>query len=188
MRVALDGDRCNVIGRGPGGFRILAGFVDQAEQREIVEWIHEHVPWDQRRQGALPASEEYPYDRPIPLWAEALAVRMRDMALFAEVPNHVLVRWYPCGSGVNAHIDRGMYGPVVAGLTLASPRMFELTQKRRRSRLEALLLPGDLYVLSRAARHRWDHSIPFRTSDEFRGAVYQRSDGFSVTWRARPRR
>src|SRR5262249_61632672 len=80
-------------------------------------------------------------------------------------------------------------GPIVAGLTLTSSRTFHLTRTRARTgpRLEALLLPGDLYVMTGAARYRWKHSIPATLEDEFRGETFPRTDGFSVTWRYAPR-
>jgi alkylated DNA repair dioxygenase AlkB len=104
--------------------------------------------------------------------------------LFPSPPDHVLLRRYERGVGTEPHIDREAYGPIVAGLTLGSSRIFHLT--RGRSRLEALLLPGDLYVMTGAARYRWRHGIPARLEDEFGGVRFPRTGGFSVTWRYLP--
>lgn len=181
-----DGDRCLVFGRRPPGFRVIKGFVQVEEQREIERWISSNFAWQERRRGALPPCEEYPSDGPIPAWAEDLGGRMVAMGIFPRPPDHVLLRRYDRGRGVCPHIDREAYGPVVAGLTLGSSRTFHLTRTGARSRLEALLLPGDLYVMSGAARYRWKHSIPAALEDEFRGAMFPRTSGFSITWRYAP--
>ncbi len=176
--------RCLVFGKRPPGFRIIEGFVDALEQKEIENWIRSNFAWERRRQGSLPPAEQYPHHGPIPAWATALGERMVALGLFPYPPDHVLLRRYDRGVGVEPHIDREAYGPVVAGLTLGSSRMFNLT--RGGSRLEALLVPGDLYVMTGAARYRWRHSIPARLEDEFRGATFPRTGGFSVTWRYVP--
>lgn len=49
--------------------------------------------------------------------------------------------------------------------------------------MRALLLPGDLYVLSGQMRWKWTHAVPYASVDHFKGRSYERSDGFSVTWR-----
>jgi alkylated DNA repair dioxygenase AlkB len=167
---------------------VIADFAGPEEQHDIERWILTNFVWQERRQGARPPSEEYPHDGPIPVWAARLGDRMVDMGVFEYPPSHVLVRRYARGVGLEPHIDRAAYGPVVAGLTLASSRMLQLTRPRRRSRLEALLLPGDLYVMTGAARYRWRHGIPATGQDEFCGVAFPRSAGFSVTWRQLPSR
>jgi hypothetical protein len=113
---------------------------------------------------------------------------MTALGIFQSRPDHVLLRRYEHGVGVEPHIDSAAYGPVVAGLTLGSSRAFQLTRRLKGSSLEAILFPGDLYVMSGPARYRWRHSIPARLEDTFRGVSFQRTGGFSVTWRFLPRR
>jgi alkylated DNA repair dioxygenase AlkB len=182
-----DEDRCVVIGRRPPGFRVINGFVETEEQQAIERWIRSNFFWTRRRQGSLPPSEQYPNDAPIPAWANALGARMTSLGIFQSQPDHVLLRRYELGVGVDPHIDRVAYGPVVAGLTLGSSRVFQLTRPLGSSRLEALLHPGDLYLITGAARYRWRHSIPTRLEDTFRGITFPRTGGFSVTWRHLPR-
>jgi alkylated DNA repair dioxygenase AlkB len=179
-------DRCLVIGRRPAGFRLIPGFLGEDEQRVVERWILENFEWDKRHQGSLPPSEQYPDDGPVPEWADVLGRRMAVMGIFPSRPDHVLLRRYERGAGCVPHIDRAVYGPVIAGLTLGSSRTLHLTRPRRRARLEALLLPGDLYVMRGAARYRWRHSIPSQVEDEFRGTRIPRCGGFSVSWRYLP--
>jgi alkylated DNA repair dioxygenase AlkB len=178
-----DEEWCLVIGRWPPGFRVIQGFVEGQEQQEIEHWIRGNFFWTRRRQGNLPPSEEYPYDAPIPDWADALGTRMTALRIFQSRPDHVLLRRYEHGVGFEPHIDSAAYGPVVAGLTLGSSRAFQLTRRLKGSRLETILFPGDLYVMSGPARYRWRHSIPARLEDTFRGVSFPRTGGFSATWR-----
>lgn len=180
-------DRCTVVGRRPPGFRLITGFSPLEEQQAIERWIVAHFHWDKRNCGPLPPCEQYPGDGAIPDWAETLGRRMVELGIFQREPDHVLVRRYERGRGVRPHVDRKSYGPTVAGLTLVSSRMFHLTHPSLRSRLETLLLPGDLYVMSGPARYCWNHSIPSAMDDEFRGVRFPRTGGFSVTWRYAPR-
>lgn len=186
MKVYED-DRCRIQGKPPQGFRLIQAFVSKNEQETIEQWILRNFPWEKRRNGPLPPAEQYPYDGSIPEWAIALGTRMVALGIFPTPPDHVLLRRYRCGVGVVPHVDREEYGPIVAGLTIASSRMMTLTPVRGKSRLDAMLLPGDLYVMTGEARHRWRHGIPARVEDEFRGQRYPRADGFSVTWRYLPR-
>jgi alkylated DNA repair dioxygenase AlkB len=130
-----DDDRCLVIGWRPPGFRVIKGFVEAKEQQEIEGWIRSNFVWTRRRQGSLAPSEEYPHDAAIPEWAADLGARMTALGIFQTSPDHVLLRWYEHGVGVDPHIDRAAYGPLVAGLTLGSSRMFRLTRPLRGSRL-----------------------------------------------------
>jgi hypothetical protein len=179
-------DRFLIVGKRPQGFRVIKSFLAAAEQKQIEDWILANFAWWERRQGMLPPAAQYPQDDAIPAWAGVLGERMAAAGFFPSPPDHVLLRRYGCGQGVHPHIDRPEYGPIVAGLTLASSRVFTLTPPRGRSRLDALLLPGDLYVMTGAARRRWRHSIPARSIDEFGGAAIPRANGFSVTWRYQP--
>jgi alkylated DNA repair dioxygenase AlkB len=186
MRARRD-DNCSLVfGRGPVGFRVIQAFTDRAEQEAIECWIVDNFFWWKRRQGTLPPAEQYPHDGAIPKWAMSLGMRMVRCGIFPSPPDHVLLRRYGAGDGVHPHVDREEYGPIVAGLTLGSSRMFNLTRPHRRSRLEAMLFPGDLYVMVGAARYKWSHSIPSRLVDTFCGVEFPRTDGFSVTWRYAP--
>ncbi len=184
MNAAGEGRPCLVTGNRPPGFRVIESFAGAAELDAIAHWIRGNFAWQKRHQGSLPPAEQYPHHGPIPVWANALGERMVAFGVFSHTPGHVLLRRYDCGVGVEPHIDREEYGPVVAGLTLTSSRVFQLTKGT--SRFEVLLLPGDLYVMTGAARYRWRHSIPARAEDEFRGTIFPRTGGFSVTWRYAP--
>jgi alkylated DNA repair dioxygenase AlkB len=183
--VAAASPSAHVVGRTAPGFRLLEHFVDPVEHAEIVDWIQLHFRWTERRRGPVPPAEDFPNQRtPLPAWATTIARRLVDAGIFAEPPPLVHIRRYERGRGLHPHIDSDDYGATIAGLTLSSSRVMELTRPRRRRRMAALLLPGSVYVLHGDARHKWMHSIPAVSNDYFRGASYARTDGFSATWRS----
>jgi alkylated DNA repair dioxygenase AlkB len=107
--------------------------------------------------------------------------------IFDEVPNYLHLIDYKAGSGIPPHVDREELGEVVAGLTLGSSRVFEFRREEDGPpEVRVLLCPGDLYVLSGAARHRWYHGVPFTRADELNGQIYPRGDGLSASWRRFP--
>lgn len=93
-----------------------------------------------------------------------LPLRARAAHLAAADPEsfeHALVTEYAPGAAIGWHRDRVEFGQVV-GISLASAATFRL---RRRTgggwqRASVRLAPRSAYLLSGAARHQWEHSIP----------------------------
>ena len=179
-------DRIEVAGRVPRGLRLLPNFVPQARQDEITAWIAAHVSWScsgycgNRRETFMPGHN------PLPEWGEALGRRMVEAGFFEAVPDHLHLIEYNAGGGFPFHKDCDEIGAVISGLTLGSSRVIEFRREDGPATIRALLRPGDLYVMSGEARRDWQHSIPFTEADQFRGQVYPRTNGISVTWRLMP--
>lgn len=108
--------------------------------------------------------------------------RLVERGIFADVPDYLHLIRYPAGNGIRAHVDREELGEVVAGLTLGSSRVMELTRPGHAT-VRVLLQPGDLHVLKGEARHQWEHAIPFARVDRFAGRDLPRGEGLSATWR-----
>jgi alkylated DNA repair dioxygenase AlkB len=179
--------RIEGAGRVPRGFRLFPSFVEHAEEEAITAWIAAHVHWSCGTScgNRLETFVEGP--RPLPEWGNALGKRMVEAGIFDSPPNYLHLIEYKAGSGIPPHVDREELGEVVAGLTLGSSRVFEFRREEDRDPVvRVLLCPGDLYVLSGAARHRWFHGVPFTRADELRGQVHPRTDGLSASWRRFP--
>lgn len=181
-------------GRAPGGLQVLPDFVTLREREELAAWIAAHVSWSG---GSFDGHRLETYvepSRPMPEWARALGRRMREAGIFDADPDFFHLFTSQAGQGIARHVDQDFVGEVVAVLTLGSSRVYEMARARRRdasgfdlgARKDAsarvLLLPGDLYVISGRARHRWEHGVPSVKEDQFGGRVYPRSDGCSATW------
>jgi hypothetical protein len=184
--VEVPEDRIEAAGRVPRGLRLLPNFLPEAGQDEIAAWIVAHVSWScsgycgNRRETFMPGH------KPLPGWGEALGRRMAGDGFFEAVPDHLHLIEYRAGGGFPFHRDCDEIGAVIAGLTLGSSRVIEFRRAEGPATVRVLLRPGDLYVMSGEARRDWQHSIPFTEADEFRGELYPRTTGISVTWRLMP--
>ncbi len=170
-------------GRAPRGLRLLPDFVTPREREELAAWIAAHVSWSG---GSFDGHRLETYvepSRPMPEWARALGRRMREAGIFDADPDFFHLFTSQAGQGIARHVDQDFVGEVVAVLTLGSSRVYEMARAGRRdASARVLLLPGDLYVISGRARHRWEHGVPSAKEDQFGGRVYPRSDGCSATW------
>jgi 2-oxoglutarate-Fe(II)-dependent oxygenase superfamily protein len=180
--------RIEISGEAPRGFCLFPDFISALQQVEIMCWIRNNLDWsgfkDSVGNPAAVFLETQSSDNRFPAWGKALAGTLTDREIFGEPPDHMNVIRYDLGKGITSHIDRrGNFGNVIAGLTLGSSRLLELTREESSDRVRILLLPGDLYVLKGPARHAWKHGIPAQVRDEFRGRIYERTPGISVTWR-----
>ncbi len=181
-RRSADIPKERIEGRPPPGFRLLPGFVQATEHDDIAAWIDNKVSWScGSTQGNL-LETWTKKQKPLPAWSSAIGERMVSAGIFGELPDYVHLIDYKAGGGIAMHMDHEFLGAVIAGLTLRSSRVFELTRRRRRP-VRILLMPGDLYVMTGEARYRWEHRVPKTRVDRFRGQDYERTDGFSVTWR-----
>ena len=99
---------------------------------------------------------------PLPDWTTPFAARIERFAVLAPGSvAQVLCTEYDTGTGIGWHRDKCHYDQVF-GLSLASACKFRFRRKSgtrwERHTLDAQ--PRSLYVMTGAARHVWEHSIP----------------------------
>jgi alkylated DNA repair dioxygenase AlkB len=155
----------------PDGLVYLPDFVSADEERALVEALagvewHQVVMHGQAAKRTVAhfgvtygyaswSLEEAP---PLPSWVMPLVPRIATA--MHEPPNalaQLLVSRYPPGSRIGWHRDAPMFGPTVAGLSLAGA--CELVLRRGEERHKLVLAPRSLYVLGGAARAVWQHRI-----------------------------
>jgi DNA oxidative demethylase len=100
-----------------------------------------------------------------PLPAELAWMGERAATLAGVDPEdwaQILVSRYPPGATIGWHRDAPMFGPRVAGVSLASAcRMrFQRGKGDARRVAEVTLEPRSAYLLTGPARFAWQHSIP----------------------------
>ena len=111
---------------------------------------------------------------PIPEWLTLLRARAAAFAgVEPEDLAHVLVARYDPGAGIGWHRDRPQFEQVI-GVSLGSPAVLRFRQRTEDGfrRMKLSVEPGSAYLLSRASRWDWEHSIS--PGDELR---------FSITFR-----
>jgi len=104
-----------------------------------------------------------------------------DFEFFEADPDQCIVNRYLPGEGIAAHIDRDVFGDVIASVSLGSDCCFNFTYEEwdilvyvpRRS---ILYLTGD-------SRHLWKHEIRKRKTDTYDGVRKSRNIRYSLTFR-----
>jgi alkylated DNA repair dioxygenase AlkB len=120
---------------------------------------------------------------PLPDWAAGLARRIRDLGLFDQEPDQVIVNEYQPGQGIASHIDcEPCFGPIVATLSLGDTWVMDFEAVG--GNVLSLPLPRcSLAVLAGPARCDWRHGIAKRKSDPSVNGRRPRRRRVSVTFR-----
>ena len=160
---------------GVDGLHYFPCFVSQAESDFFVSRI-DAAPWQNdisRRvqqygfrysyhQRAIDSPEEAP---PVPGWTDELRERLVRLRIFEKRPDQIIVNEYLPGQGIASHVDRDVFGGVVASLSLLAPVVMDFTSRISAARHSIVLEPRSLLVLERAARTDWTHGIAKRKTD-----------------------
>ena len=158
------------------GLTFRPGFIDEREERELIEHLEPLTFQEVRIQGyaakrtVIHYGYDYNYDGrsihstdPPPSFLEPL---LEKCAAAAGVPREsfeqFLVARYPPGATIGWHRDAPMFGSPVVGVSLGSPCTMRFRRKvgDRWERHSIELEPRSLYILDKAARLQWQHSIP----------------------------
>jgi alkylated DNA repair dioxygenase AlkB len=98
---------------------------------------------------------------PIPQWLQPLRAKAAAMADVApDDIVHVLAARYDPGAGLGWHTARSVFEKIV-GVSLGSPAILRFRQRNGSSfkRFSLPVEPRSAYLLSREARHEWEHRI-----------------------------
>jgi alkylated DNA repair dioxygenase AlkB len=161
---------------GPEGLVYRPDFITEAEERQVlgvVEGMDFHTITMHGRTARRTVRHfglDYGYESwklvptdPLPDDLEWLRERAAALAgVDPEAFAQILVSRYPPGATIGWHRDAPMFGPKVAGVSLASAcRMrFQRGKGDARQVAEVTLEPRSAYVLAGPARSSWQHSIP----------------------------
>jgi alkylated DNA repair dioxygenase AlkB len=176
------------------GFVYIPSFVDAAEQGRLVATI-DRSPWQSTlRRRIQHYGYRYDYTRktvgpdaylgPLPLWADALAIRLHAEGIAPQPLNQVIVNEYLPGQGIAPHVDCvPCFADTIVSLSLNSACVLTMSRPEDGQRVEVLLEPGSLFVLSGPARYDWRHGIAPRMTDRWNGERLTRQRRVSVTFR-----
>ncbi len=170
MQLSLD------LGAAPAGLVYCPEFLSVDEERALVAVV-ERLPYravvmhgQAAKRTVAHFGVTYGYESwsldaapPLPDWVQPMVARVA--AAMGEPPGalrELLVTRYPPGARIGWHRDAPMFGPTVAGLSLAGPCRLELRLRRPSGGFDRYALevaPRSLYVLGGAARARWQHAL-----------------------------
>lgn len=162
----------------PDGLVYVDEFITPAEEKELLTAI-EALPLQEARYKGYTAKRriasfgsQYAFDRnerlpapPLPPFLVSLRGKAADwLAIPAQAFAHALVTEYHAGTPLGWHRDVPDFEQIV-GISLAAearmrfrPYPYDNSKKREMFALD--LAPRSAYVLQRAARWGWQHSIP----------------------------
>jgi len=176
------------------GLAYLPDYIDQQQEAELIHaikaqpWIADlkrrvqHYGYRYDYKARYVTSESYL--GPLPEWVSPYCNQLRINGFFPQLPDQVIVNEYEPGQGIAPHIDCvPCFTDTIASLSLNSSCIMQFLHIKTQQKIHMLLEPRSLVVLSGDARYQWQHSIPPRKSDRYKGEVLQRKRRLSLTFR-----
>jgi alkylated DNA repair dioxygenase AlkB len=176
------------------GLRYLPDFIDAETEAALLATIDQQAWLNDLKRRVQHYGWRYDYKArgigqdlrigAIPDWLAGLCDRLSAEGIFSGTPDQVIINEYQPGQGISAHIDCvPCFGDTVAALSLGSACVIDFTHAITREKQSHLLVPRSLLILSGDARYHWQHAIPARKSDKWRGQTITRSRRISLTFR-----
>jgi alkylated DNA repair dioxygenase AlkB len=176
------------------GLRYIPEYISKSEEDSLIkaistnQWLTDlkrrvqHYGWkyDYKARTVLPSM----YLGPLPTWAAFLADRLHGDGHIQATPDQVIVNEYEPGQGIANHIDcEPCFGDTIISLSLNSTCIMDFIHTESKKKVEVLLEPRSLVVVSGPSRKIWTHGIPARKTDLFRGQKFERKLRVSLTYR-----
>ena len=147
----------------PKGLELKEDYISIAKEQELIAII-DSLPWlnDLKRRVQ---HYGFKYDYKV----------RGNIEYLGEVPeflkeidvgfpfNQVIINEYLPGQGIAPHIDLGVFGSMIASLSLGSSCVMEFTKGS--STIPLFLPPCSLLTMQDESRYYWKHSIPARKSN-----------------------
>lgn len=177
------------------GLKLLENYVSQAEHDQILASIDSEKWLDDLKRRVQHYGYKYNYKSrsidynmyigTLPEWSKLICHRLFEDKLINYLPDQIIVNEYFPGQGIANHIDcEPCFNDTIISLSLISPCVMDIINKEYpKKRIELLLPPRSLVVLSGDARYRWTHGIASRQVDDFNGVKIQRQRRISLTFR-----
>jgi alkylated DNA repair dioxygenase AlkB len=120
----------------------------------------------------------------LPDWAKGFAEKLYRCGHFSKIPDQLIVNEYQPGQGIANHVDcEPCFGETITSLSLGSECVMDFINLESKEKIELMLHPRSLVVITGEARHNWTHGIAARKSDEFKGTKTERQLRISLTFR-----
>ncbi len=120
----------------------------------------------------------------LPTWAQPIARRLHVEKFIDQQPDQLIINEYLPGQGIANHVDcEPCFGDTVISVSLGSLCIMDFIHLRTKEKIEVMLEPSSLVVISGDARYNWTHGIAQRKTDIFRNRRYERKLRISMTFR-----
>lgn len=120
----------------------------------------------------------------LPLWVKPYADRLFHSCYLPLIPDQLIINEYQPGQGIANHVDcEPCFGETIISVSLGSNCVMDFINLKTKEKLEVMLEPRSLVIISGEARHNWTHGIAARKTDNFNGNKYERQLRISMTFR-----
>lgn len=120
----------------------------------------------------------------LPIWAQNIGERLFQAGHLSKLPDQLIINEYQPGQGIANHIDcEPCFGDTIISVSLGSNCVMDFINLKTKEKLEVMLEPRSLVVISGEARHKWTHGIAARKVDSFKGVKSKRKLRISMTFR-----
>lgn len=120
----------------------------------------------------------------LPAWAKPFAERLFQSGYLSMVPDQLIINEYQPGQGIANHVDcEPCFGETIISVSLGSNCVMDFINVKTKEKLEVMLEPRSLVVISGEARHNWTHGIAARKTDSLTGIKFERRLRISMTFR-----
>lgn len=160
----------------PDGLVFIPDFLSEKEEQKLLSFI-QHLSFNEFKLFDNPAKRtvksfgyNYSFETRELTVGDPFPKELIDLsnlcAQVLDVPPYeifqCLVSKYPPQATIGWHTDVLAFGSKVIGISLASPCVMRFQRKEndKRKVFEIQLPPRSLYLLSKEARYKWQHSIP----------------------------
>ena len=176
------------------GLIYISNFITPSEESALLRTIDKH-PWLtdlKRRVQHYGWKYDYAARRvdesmrlgPVPEWLRDYCQRLYDEEYFPKPPDQVIINEYQPGQGIAPHVDCvPCFEETIASLSLGSPCVMEFANPTTGEKINQLLEPRSLTLLSGDARYQWKHGIAARKTDKHAGQNIHRGRRISLTFR-----
>ncbi len=177
------------------GLRYIEKFISLEEHNQLWEAINKEKWRTDLKRRVQHYGYVYDYQSrnikqdmylgPLPDWCLPYAKRLVEQKLFADLPDQVIVNEYMPGQGIADHIDcLPCFTDTIISLSLGSQCIMNITNDvDKNKKLELLLQPRSLVVLTNKSRYEWTHGIKPKKSDIINGVNVPRTLRISLTFR-----
>lgn len=176
------------------GLKYITNFISKDEHQELWQAINRE-PWltDLKRR-VQHYGWKYDYKArsidysmflgKLPSWVKSYGDRLFQSGYLLNVPDQLIINEYQPGQGIANHVDcEPCFGETIISVSLGSNCVMDFINLRTKEKIEVMLEPRSLVIISGEARHNWTHGIAARKTDYFNGIKSERQLRISMTFR-----
>lgn len=176
------------------GLQYVMDFISKEEHQELWQAINKETWLTDLKRRVQHYGWRYDYKArsidyamflgELPPWAKPFADRLHQSNYLSKVPDQLIINEYQPGQGIANHIDcEPCFGETIISVSLGSSCVMDFIDFKTKEKIEVMLEPRSLVIISGEARHNWTHGIAARKMDNYNGIKTERKLRISMTFR-----